>query len=897
MLISGTHLGPYEILGKLGAGGMGEVYRARDSKLKREVAVKVLPDEFSRDRERVARFQREAEVLASLNHPQIASIYEFGESGTERFLVLELVDGETLSGRMARGPLPVPEALRIAKQIAEALEAAHARGITHRDLKPANVKIAPDGRVKLLDFGLAKVFEPESASSSMSQSPTVVSGTIPGVILGTAGYMSPEQARGQPAGNQSDIWSFGVVLYEMLTGKKAFSGDTIADVLAGVLRADPDWDALPKTTPALIRMLLRQCLHKNRAARLHHIADARIGIEIALNDPSLGQTAAERQAGRRGRPLIWVGVNVVLLLIAGLAIAPFAREYFRLKSTNPGSVRFSIPPPENASFGTGPTAPYLSISPDGKSLVFIAQSDGSDQFRLWLRSLDAVEALPIPGSEGVSSLGSPAPFWSPDSQSIAFFSQARLKRISVSGGTAFTICDGDGSSGSWNRNGVIIFDIGTGPGTPLQRVAAAGGKPEPATALNPARHEIGHRYPFFLPDGDHFLFLAITDPIDESAIMVGSLSSQDVRFVVNARSRMAYDRSGYVLYAREASLMALPFDATKLRVTDDPFQIADHVRYNEGSGAAPIAVSDNGVLAYRTVGGDVDDSVLTWLDRSGKTLGTVGAPAIYSHPELSPDARRIAVERTDPQTQNQDIWIIDALRGTLNRLTSDPGTDRFPVWSSAGDRIFFTGIRNQNFGIYAKASNGLEAEQLVLSSQAEVFDVAPEDQALIYGPLGVVQELSILPLSGDRKPSIYLPPSNFLKNLAQISPNGRWVAYASNESGRDEVYIQSYPVPATQWRVSANGATAPRWRGDGRELFYVSIDQKLTSVAIQARVTGMEISSPVELFEVRNPQRGLGNRQYDVTADGQRFLVNLRTAESAAPPITVITNWTASLKK
>jgi Tol biopolymer transport system component len=901
----GTRLGSLEITALIGKGGMGEVYRARDTKLKREVAIKILPDEFAHDPERVIRFQREAEVLASLNHPNIAAIYDVQEAGATRFLVLELVEGETLAGRIQGGAIPIEEALDIAKHICEALEAAHEKGVIHRDLKPANVKITPEGKVKVLDFGLAKVLEHGAGPSNFSESPTLLSRTLGGVILGTAPYMSPEQARGQPAGEQSDIWAFGAVLYEMLTGGPAFSGETLTDVLGGIVRTEPDWTALPERTPSLIRLLLRQCLQKNLAARLHHIADARIQMDAALNPASIEMSVAQPASTTR-RLTLWMVLAVLLPLAVAAATTPFIVWYYRLASQGVVNVRFSVPPPDNAQFGQVGTQPAIALSPDGRKLAFIAVTGGVN--RLWIRSLDSVEARPLVGTDGVSATFSAAPFWSPDSRFLAYFAQGKLKRIDVSGGPPQTLCDADGSSGTWSGKNIIVFDAGQAGG-PLKRIPATGGKPESVTALDASRHEEMHLYPHFLPDSDHFLFLARGPARENNAIMVGSLTSKEVKLVITADSRVAYDPSGYLLYVREGSLLALPFDGTKLQAHGDPLPIADAVRQNVSTGSAAVALSSNGVLAYRTVSAAVGNYKLTWLDRAGNVLSTLGEAGFNINPKLSPDGKKVAVQRFDPQTGNTDIWIIDVLRGSSTRLTFDGGSDRDPIWSPNGDQIAFSSDEKQS-GLYLKSATGVGNPELLLKSPAPaVWDWSADGKFIAYSPSReIINDISFYQLFGKHEPLTYLAESNFAHGLAQFSPDVHWLAYASGEAGRLEVYVQSFPTPSSKWQVSTGGGLLPRWRQDGKEIFYLGNDRKLRAVRVRPsdKDKSFDISTPEVLFEVPSLRETVGNvgalgrvGGYDVAADGQAFLFNVLVGEASntPTPITVITNWTASLKR
>jgi eukaryotic-like serine/threonine-protein kinase len=889
----GTQLGSYEITALLGKGGMGAVWRARDTKLKREVAIKILPDEFSRDHDRVIRFQREAEILASLNHTNIAGIFDLQEANGSRFLVLELVEGETLADRIAKGALHVDEAQDIAKHICEALEAAHEKGIVHRDLKPANIKITPEGKVKILDFGLAKAIENSPANAALSNSPTLsIAATQAGIILGTAAYMSPEQAKGKRVDKRADIWAFGVVLYEMLTGKMLFSGETVSETMAAVMLKEPDWNTLPKGTPLRLRELLRRCLVKDPRNRLRDIGDARLAIEeiVAQTEADAGQVVIDpstplRQRGREW--LAWI-VAVAALLIGGSMF--WYAAYFRpAPKTDIGVVRFSVSPPEKTKWGIGPTAPYVSVSPDGRSVAFVTQTD--DNTRIWVRSIDSLEAHPLTGTEGVST-GGATPFWSPDSRSIGFFAQGKLKRIDAVGGPIQTLGDaGGGRGGTWNRDGMIVFDSGaTGA---LKSMSAGGGRPEAITTLDSSRQELGHVWPYFLPDGDHFLYLALSSAAEHNAIFAGSLSSKQRKLIINADSRMAYDKTAGIIFVRDGTLMALPFDAAKLEVRGEAFPIAENVAYNPLGGAASLSVSQNGVLAYRV--GTFSERVLTWFDRSGKILGTVGKPGNYLDPKLSPDERRLAIERVDPQSENRDIWSLEMERGVMNRLTSDPAFDEHPVWSPKGDQIAFRSTRNGTDNIYVKPSSGARGEEALFKAYF-AWDWSADGRFILYGPEDG-RELSVMPLFGDRKPFTYLPRSQFIRSSAQLSSDGRWIAYSSNESGQPqtEIYIQTFPNPSGKWQISTSGGIAPRWRRDSKEIFFISPDGKLMAVPLQSTGSVLEVSRPTFLFDIPI-LTGVPWPQYDVSADGQRFLVNSVDEGNVATPITVIVNWTAALK-
>jgi eukaryotic-like serine/threonine-protein kinase len=889
---SGTRLGPYEITALLGAGGMGEVYRATDTSLKRQVAIKVLPASLADDPERLARFQREAEMLAALNHPNIAHIHGVDHSAGVPALVMELVEGPTLADRIRRDAIPIDEALPIAKQIAEALEAAHEQGIIHRDLKPANIKVRADGVVKVLDFGLAKALaaDADDLAIELSRSPTITTpaATRLGVVLGTAAYMSPEQARGQTVGEQTDIWAFGVMLYEMLTGRQAFTGETITDIIARIVTADPDWTALPESTPPFVRILLRQCLQKRRADRLHHIADARIHIDSAQSDPALVSTTVPQGHVVRPRPLAWIAAAA--LLITGALAALGIERLVRPAPSAIAAVRLSVPPPPKASFSGAPNTPYISMSPDGRHLAFLASVDGV--LRVWVRSLDTLDARPLAGTEGVVPY---PPFWSADSRFIGFFTVTRkLRKIELVGGPVQTICDVEtgtiNPSGAWNRDGVIVFGAGAAP---LKRVSAAGGTPEPLTALDQSRQELGHYWPTFLPDGDHFFFLARSATPENSAIFIGSLSSRETMRVIGADSRIAYDPSGYLLFVRDGSLLALPFNARKLRPAGDPFLVAEHVRSNT-TGQSTLTVSENGVLAYRTA--DVERNTLRWFDRSGKPLGTLGSIGAYQSPKLSPDEQRVAIARSDSPTEGADIWVIEVARGTMTRLTFGGGAAAgrsSAVWSPDGEKVAFRSSKGAGENVNVKAPSGAGNEEVLVKAPGILQDWSSDGRFVLTNDR---VSIWVVPLFGDRKPYSYLAPAQFSRAQPQLSSDGRWMAYRSNESGKNEIYVQSFPDASVRARISTDGGDSPRWRRDGKEIFYLDPDQKLMVVSVSASAKKLDVSTPSRLFEVTVSSIAPQRQQYDVTSDGQRFLVNTNAAESETP-VTVVVNWQEELKR
>jgi eukaryotic-like serine/threonine-protein kinase len=900
-LSRGTRLGSYEILDLLGAGGMGEVYWGRDTRLGRDVAVKALPDRFAHDAERLARFEREAQALAALNHPNIAIIHELKEVGGSRYLIMELVDGETVGERLATAPkgLAVDDALSIGRQIADALDAAHEKGIVHRDLKPANVKITPEGRVKVLDFGLAKMAQGGSDVGSgpdgvdASQSPTLSAmQTVGGVILGTAGYMSPEQARGRPVDRRADVWAFGCVLYEMLAGRKAFpDGETVSDTLAGILTREPDWRALPIATPPRLRTLLERCLRKDPHRRLRDIGDALIEIDEARTEPEV-VAAAAGSAGpsRRREQAAWAVAaafllsTVGLLVRAALAPEPVARE-----------VRFDVFPPEGVALSVAAVGQYANsvgrpISPDGRSLAFVAGPPGQDV--IWIRSLDQHAARALPGTEGASR-----PLWSPDSQFLAFFAQGRFKRVAASGGPPVVLSEEGGRDASWGTADTIL--VGR-PGQPIARVSAAGGMAIPVTEL--AANETTHDYPEFLPDGRHFLYLARhgANPADWD-VYVQSLESTERRLLPGIHSAVRYASTGHLLFTAfdPDILMAQPFDAQRLELAGEAFPITDRVH---NAVSAPYAVSLTGDLAYLGVatGGD---SELVWVDRSGRRLSTVGPTGEYGDVALSPDGRYVAFARGSAP----DVFLLDLQRDLISRFTSHAAADAAPVWAPDGRTLAFLSSRepaegamgpaNINAGnLYERAVGGIGEDRLLLRTGAgkTPTDWSRDGRYLAYTSRGDIWALP-MPVSGEPVP-LRLTDTPFIEDNARISPDGRWIAYQSNESvgGRQEVFVQSFPRPGARQQVSTSGGTVPRWRSDGTELLYLASDLTLMSVSITLAGADLHVGAPTPLFQTR-PPRSRG-RDYDVSADG-RFLLNAASSEQASAPITVILNWGAGLTR
>jgi Tol biopolymer transport system component len=907
-LTPGTRIGSYEVLSSLGAGGMGEVYRAKDSKLKREIALKVLPADVANDRERMARFQREAEVLASLNHPNIAQIYGFEEgpaeaghhigtgvaSGFSRTiaLVMELVEGEDLAERLKRGAIPIDEALPIAKQIAEALEAAHEQGIIHRDLKPANIKVRPDGTVKVLDFGLAKAMgaaEPEgSALQATITSPAM---TMRGMILGTAAYMAPEQARGKAVDKRADIWAFGCVLYEMLAGRRPFDGEEISDVLAAVLRQDIDWQPLPPSTPPAITHLLARCLERDLKRRLRDIGEAR----IVLNDPAAlaPSLPVSSPAGMPAARAAWLPWTVAaLFLVAAIALSvPYLRS-----PAAPAVVTMHVAIPGGAIFNE---RSQVAISPDGAHLVLAANTEAGAR-QLFLHSFETGETRPVEGTAGAV-----APFWSPDSRSIGFFVTSSLKRVEISGGPARTIATAvQSGAGTWNATGTIVFTSIRPTG--LLRVSAEGGTPTPVTTADESRGELAHTAPHFLPDDVHFLYSVVSEKPEVSGTYVGSLESSSTTRVLAAGAAAQFAPPGQLVFVRDEALFAQSFDPRALRVEGEAVRIAPSVARspNPLSGRAGFSVSDHHVLVVVPENTAITEGLdLAWYDRTGKLLSPVGQ-ANYRGFELSPDGKSLAAHRHSFNPDGGDIWITDLERATDRRFTFDLAEDASsPIWSPDGTMVAFGAQRGGQWGVYQKPANGAGGDELLFQSESPKIPMtwAPDGQSLVfvnYDPT-TGADLWILPLSGNRKPTVYLQSAGG-EALPEISPDGRWIAYSAAGT-----WVQSFPTPGTKYQVSPGGQA--RWRADGNELFVLSgLGDQTAIVALTVESSGGALkfgpARPLGLSGFANLPHSLGMNHFvfDVSADGQRFLLARVPARAGAAgglsPVKVVLNWTSLLQ-
>ena len=898
----GKSIGPYQILAELGRGGMGEVYRAKDTKLNRDVAIKVLPESFALDADRVARFSREAQVLASLNHPNIAAIYGIEESGNTRALVMELVEGDDLSVHIARGAMPLSEALPIAKQIADALEAAHEQGVVHRDLKPQNIKVRADGTVKVLDFGLAKALDRTLDSGpgtlDAANSPTLtVRGTQMGMIIGTAAYMAPEQARGRAVDRRADIWAFGVVLYEMLTGRRAFEGEDISITLANVMKDDVAWDALPKDLPPPIARLLRRCLEKDPKKRLRDIGEAR----LILEDPMAAQSSGSSSVVATPAPATLRVWQVATALLALVVIGGGAL-WVRAPGVATVPVQFTIAAPDKTAFisGASRAGAVPAISPDGRMIAFTAV-DASGQRRLWVRPIESLNATPLAGTEGAGW-----PFWSPDSRTIAYSAKATLMKIAASGGPAITICslhpNISARGGTWNRDNVVVFNNGPAP---LYRVSSSGGVAAAMGALQPG--EGGRQFPVFLPDQHHFLYNVAGNT--GGSVWVGSIDGNETKQILQADTGAVYDaRMGLLLFGRQGTLMAQSFDPKTFALAGEAFPVAEHLESANVPGVVAFSISDTGVLVYGVGTAATAGLELTWLDRRGQKTGTVGPIANYRGIDLSPDGTRLATHRHDGD--GGDIWITDLATNASSRLTFNADDhNASPAWSPDGKRIAFASHRAGKFGLYVKNADNTGDEMRLFDDEFIVGAMGPQPSAWTVDGRAVLFSMMKSPATGtdvwlasvsaDHRLTPLLT-ERFYERFGQFSPDGKWIAYQSNETGSSDIYIRPASGTGGKWSVSTSGGTAPRWRADGRELFYTTVGN-LYAVDVVAEGTTLRLGTPKLLFQVN-----MGNQTHDdafpyvVRKDGQAFLVQQMASASGTAnqtSIVVALNWAAGIKK
>jgi serine/threonine-protein kinase len=890
-LTAGARLGQYDILSPIGAGGMGEVYRARDTKLGRDVALKVLPDSLAHDSERLARFEREAHLLASLNHPSIAQIYGFEDSTGVAALVMELVEGPTLADRIAQGPIPLDEALPIAKQIAEALEAAHDQGIIHRDLKPANIKVRADGTVKVLDFGLAKAFDPTASSGAgATMSPTLsIHATQAGLILGTAAYMAPEQARGKAVDKRADNWAFGCVLFEMLTGRRAFDGDDISTTLASVLKTDPDWKALPPATPASLHRLLRWCLDKDPKRRLQAIGDARVQLEDLLG----GALEPVTSPVSPGHPLWRSAMAVaVLVLLAAVSTGVIVWLVARSSTARTRVVRFEITPPTTAALSITGSSRDVALAPDGSRIVYI----GAGGTTLFVRALDQLEATPLVRGGAFRD-----PFVSPDGQWVGFFDQLTLKKVAITGGPAITLArlDAPSRGATWAADGSIIyatFSTTTG----LLRVSADGGTPAVLTRPDHTRGETTHTWPEVLPGGHAVLYtVASTEPA--SAIFILDLRNNRSSIVLRGGNHAQYVPSGHLLYAAAGSLRAIAFDLTRGIVVGTSTAVVSQATVTRTGGANASLASD-GTLVYVSEAAGGRLRTLVWVDGQGHETPLAAQPRAYVQPRISPDGSRVAVVVQDEN--NTDIWLWDLVRATLTRVTSDPTVNATPVWAPDGQSLVFNSNRTGQFNLFTQAADGTGAvERLTESPNTQAASaVSPDGTRLVFtqGSPTTGSDVMALRLDGTHQ-VVPLVQTPFTERNGIVSPDGRWLAYEANDTGSFEVYVRPFPnVTRGHWQVSTSGGMQPLWARNGQDLFYFAPDGALMRVAVATGST-WNPGPPTKLLEGRYlaDAGGLFIRNYDVTADGQRFLMLKATGSEAtrAPQIVVVEHFDKELKR
>jgi serine/threonine protein kinase/Tol biopolymer transport system component len=898
-ITSGTKLGPYEIVAPAGAGGMGEVYRARDTRLERTIAIKILPAHLASSVELKARFEREARAVSSLNHPHICHLYDIGCQDGTSYLVMEYLEGESLADRLRKGPLPLKQMLEFGIQIAEALATAHRTGILHRDLKPGNVMLTASG-AKLLDFGLAKtapVLSGSAAAAISGMTPSTPTMTLAelsspskgltqqGTIVGTFQYMAPEVLQGSEADARSDIFSLGCVLYEMVTGRRAFEGKSQLSVLTSILEKDPEpiSQAQP-TSPAALDHLVKTCLEKNPEERFQTAHDVKVQLQwMAGGGAQTGTKPPTKRAARSPWLVAGVAILVMLAMIAGYLFLP----------TRPGPVvrSFILPPPGNSFITFSPMSGPPEISPDGTRLAFTARDD-KGKVMLYVRPLSALEAEPLAGTEDASY-----PFWSPDSREIGFFAGGKLKKIDANGGPPQNLCDVSvGRGGTWSKEGTIVFSPGATQS--LLRVAAEGGATEPASKFDLSRGDNSHRWPYFLPDGRHFLFWARSSHgMQEHQVFVGTLGSLDAKALIKSRLPALYT-PGYLLFLRDQTLMAQPFNARTLELSGVPRPIAEHIAVNSTTSRPIFSASNDHTLVYQ-IGSEQGGWQLLWFTRDGKQIGTVGDLEAYSDPAISPDGTRIAVGIFTGQGSG-DIWTIDSKRATKARLTFGTSILRYPVWTPDGKTIFYGSNVKGAYHIYAKTADGTGSEQVILEDDAFDYpwDVSPDQKYLAYmrpaadGKGGTA--LWAWPLSGDRKP-FPIVSSSFTNYSAAISPDGKWMAYSSTESGRFEAYVTAFPGGGAKWEVSVNGGTMPKWRHDGKELFFLDPADSLMAVDVSTSSNTIQTGTPHPLFRAVGLQSQLG--PYAATADGKKFLINGGNVKEENQPFVLVQNWPAQLKK
>jgi serine/threonine protein kinase len=880
---SGTKLGRYEVRSKIGEGGMGEVYRARDEKLNRDVAIKVLPADLSENAERLNRFEQEAQAAGALNHPNILAVYDVGVHDGSPYVVSELLEGETLRDLLEQRQPATRKSIDYAIQLAHGLAAAHDKGIVHRDIKPDNIFITKDERVKILDFGLAKLAQPSGEDVAQTEIATRKVRTDPGTVMGTVGYMSPEQVRGQAVDHRTDIFSFGAVLYEMLSRRRAFRGDSAIETLNAILKEEPAelTASNPGIAPGLERVVWH-CLEKSPERRFQSATDIAFALEslTGVMSHSSQQTGAALRPVLSGRfmtpeRMIWLGACVLLVIVA----AALAFAYFSRSPAAGRTVRLSLTTPDKTTLPA-----ELAVSPDSSRVAFTAMNADGKRL-LWTRELDSLTAQPLSGTEGASS-----PFWSPDNRFVGYFANSKLYKVDATGGRPQALCDvKEDRGGTWNSDGVILFSGSEG----LYRVSAQGGTAVLATKVDPK--EEAHRWPYFMPDGRHFVFLGDAQTTEGHHIRMGTLDSQDTQILFTAISRVVYAPPGYLLYVTQGALVAQAFDAGKMKINGEPITTAEHVKEVGPNHEFDFSVSNNGVLAYQA---GTETSQIVWFDRSGKKIGTAGDTDSYGSIALSPDGQRAAVGLLDADGRQSDIWLLDLSRGSKSRLTFDPHSEGDPVWSPDGTHLVFSSNKTNDghTHLYLASANGTGDDQLLLTSDFDDFasSWSNDGQTLLFSRYGRTPSgIWALSMSGEHQAKSLMQSGTFDLAFARFSPNGRLIAYTSTESGKPEIYVQTFP-PAGKWQVSNGGGAFPLWRSDGKELFYVTIEGKVISAKIGSE-NPFQSDVPQQLFQTPI-KPGLG-WPYAVTPDGGRFLINAPAEPNNPAPMTLVINWVASMKQ
>ena len=882
-LAAGSRLGPYEIVAPLGAGGMGEVYKAKDTRLDRVVAIKVLPSHLAEQPELRQRFEREAKAISSLSHANICTLFDVGNESGVDYLVMEHLEGETLADRLVRGPLPPEQALRYGIEIAGALDKAHRQGIVHRDLKPGNIMITRGG-AKVLDFGLAKVAAGPASGAAMdalTSLPTQVAGTSPltteGTLLGTFQYMAPEQLEGAEADARSDVFALGAVLYEMTAGRPAFQGKSRASLISAIMSSEPQSiTSLQPLAPPALERVIRTCLAKDPDERIQTAHDVMLQLQWISEGGSQAGVPAPVAARRKGRE------RIAWAVAAAAVVASAALTFFIVRATQPPAepIRLYIALPRSLAQLGSPR-----VSPDGRFVVFDG-SDSTGRALVWVRPLGSLVAEPIPSTEGITA----RPFWSPDSRFIGFMAGGKLKKVAVSGGPAQTICDAPtGYDCSWSSKGLIAFDGGNAD--PIRRVSAAGG----IAAVAVPNDTGGVGWPLFLPDGKHLIYLRLRSS-GANEMWIADMDSGKRRLLGAGGSRVEYSPAGYLVYVKDGTLVAQPFDIRALKITGEPMPVVDGVGTG-GNGLAHFSISNNGVLTYSS-SGSAGNSQLTWMDRAGKVLSKVGPATDVVNLTLSPDGKRVAARILDTHTSNRDIWIMDPDRGTSTRLTFNPANDNCPLWSPDGSRIVFQSDRGGGVSnLYQKLATGTGADEtlLVTPHAKSATSWTRDGRFIAYQELNpeTSVDLWVLPLFGDRKPAVFLHAPSY-EGQGRFSPDGKYIAYASDESGQFEIYVQEFPGPGGKWQISARGGFQPTWRADGKEMFYIATDGRMMAVPITA-LPGFAAGVPAVLFNTRLTLSG-ALAEYVPSADGQRFLVVAGEGGATLEPLTVVLNWNAAMK-